>query len=288
MRNEDGRGKLADTSAAEVREGGLSWGDFDEGDADAALETVREQCRLMEAGGGAGAMDWNLAEKVESLLSNAGNELIDHGFHSADFYCSHFTAFALEAVADYDPGSPQAGMTAMEYDRSYSGLNILVEDLGSLALKGDGNPVGMFAAYVKDYSLGYIRPLGKCVYEYLPADEPDGAAPGYQIERRVIPCLTALILAGEIDLDREIYDYYHVIPDTRIPFVEDSLNELITVQEAAEILGVSSARVKKMVADRVLDGFKRDGRVWLAKAAVEKRAEYIAEHGTPKRGKGRK
>ena len=60
-----------------------------------------------------------------------------------------------------------------------------------------------------------------------------------------------------------------------------------TVQEAAEMLGVSASRVKKMVADKVIDGFKRDGRVWLSRVAVQRRADYIAEHGRPTRGKAK-
>ena len=54
------------------------------------------------------------------------------------------------------------------------------------------------------------------------------------------------------------------------------------------MLGVSAARVKKMVADRVLDGFKRNGKVWISKAEVQSRIDYIAEHGKPKRGRSAK
>ena len=69
------------------------------------------------------------------------------------------------------------------------------------------------------------------------------------------------------------------------PQFDSKISNYVTVGEAAKILGVSDSRVKKMVADRVLDGFKRESRVYLSKLDVDQRKEYIERHGKPTKGK---
>ena len=143
------------------------------------------------------------------------------------------------------------------------------------------------AVYIKDYSFGYIKPFGDCLYAVEDIGE-DGLDDGAPLHLRVAMRIERDVLSGTIDLEKELSDYYHEIPETAIKILGDSLNDLVTVQEAAEALGVSAARVKKMLADGVLDGFKCAGRLRVSKAAVDERIEYIAEHGKPTRGKSRK
>ena len=44
------------------------------------------------------------------------------------------------------------------------------------------------------------------------------------------------IRSGAIDLEKELYDYYHDLPEAAIKILGDSLNDLVTVQEAADAL----------------------------------------------------
>jgi hypothetical protein len=66
------------------------------------------------------------------------------------------------------------------------------------------------------------------------------------------------------------------------------MGDLIPVGEASVILKVSEARVKKMAEDRVLDGYKRNNRVYVSKADVEQRKAYIEKHGKPTKSSARK
>jgi hypothetical protein len=104
----------------------------------------------------------------------------------------------------------------------------------------------------------------------------------------VLPDLARRILSGEINIRQELHDYYHVIPDEGIPRINERMRELMSVQDAAAALGVTASRVKKMVADGVIDGFKRDGKLYLAKEGVEARKLFIEQFGKPTRGKAKK
>ena len=64
--------------------------------------------------------------------------------------------------------------------------------------------------------------------------------------------------------------------------------ELITSIEAAHMLGVTRARISKMVQDGLLTGVSGLSTNFILKADVDTRLAYIAEYGKPRRGKGRK
>lgn len=276
--------KIGEISIREIEGQQMTVVDFDEDDLEGVLDNLRNQCLAVEDTRETAKMDWDMLEKSIRLFDNAecsyfygnGGDLL-----RLDFYQVDPSPFLCSEVPGYDADAPWDDEGAINYDRTYSTIRILIEDLDRV-----------FAVYLKDYTLGHIRPLGRCIYGYEPADVPDEC--GYeeysriQIRRRILPYLEELCMSGQINLPEEIYDYYHVIPDSKIINIEERLNDLMTVQEAAKMLGVSASRVKKMVADKVLDGFKRDGRVWLSKVAVQRRVDYIAENGKPKRGKARK
>ncbi len=61
--------------------------------------------------------------------------------------------------------------------------------------------------------------------------------------------------------------------------------EWITQKDAFEMLGVSHARLSKMVQDSKLRGIKGYANSWVLKADVDARIAYIKEHGKPTRGK---
>lgn len=109
-----------------------------------------------------------------------------------------------------------------------------------------------------------------------------------RVNEAIMPDLARRILSGEINICQELHDYYHIIPDEKIPTIKNRMSELVSVQEAAETLAVTASRVKKMVADGVLDGFKHDGKLYLSKQGVEARKKYIERYGKPTRGKAKK
>lgn len=187
-----------------------------------------------------------------------------------DFYSMELEDWLREELSAKVPTKEIVG--AIQYDRTYGNIHILVEVL-----------LGMYAVYLKDYNFGHIKPLGDCIYEL---DEKSLIKNSEEyLKKEILPDLSRRILNGEIDLDKELYDYYHVLTNQYIPWMEKKIMEYITVPEAASILGVSQSRVKKMVEDRVLDGFKRDNRVFLSKAHVEQRKAYIEKYGKPTKGK---
>lgn len=262
--------KISEKTLSEIVEGGYSWSDFESREeafcgieaAKAAGDTEREMGEILKAK--------YLTEKEERTIVDA--ESID----SCDFYSFELTSFARLAYAHGSCRWNDMATGAIDYDRSYDGIRVLVEDMGDIC-----------AVYIKDYSFGYIKPFGECLYAVDDIGEDD-LGEDVPLHLRVAMKIERDVLSGAIDLERELNDYYHEIPETAIKILGDSLNDLVTVQEAAEALGVSTARVKKMLADGVLDGFKCAGRLRISKAAVMERIKYIAEHGKPTRGKSRK
>jgi excisionase family DNA binding protein len=192
------------------------------------------------------------------------------GVSRLDFFSIELATWLREELSSKVPAKESVGV--LTYDRTYRDIYVLVEVLQEV-----------YAVYLKDYNFGHIKPLGECVYmlDEQDAVESDEA----YLYAQVLPDLSNRISNGEINLDKELYDYYHTLPDEYIPFIEKNLSDHITVAEAAKILGVSDARIKKMVEDRVLDGFKRDKRVYLSKADVEQRKVYIEQHGKPTKNK---
>lgn len=251
--------KLADKTLAEIVEGGYSWDDF---------EPREEAIKALP--------DYEATRKIEYLDEKAENSLLDiESLGACEFHSLALSSYARLAYAGGSCDWNDRALGAIDYDRSYEGAQILIEVM-----------TGICAVYLKDYEFGYIKPFGECLYtdEDFEGDGIEDAS----IEIRAAMKLERDIRSGKIDLRKELFDYYHDIPETAMKILGDSLNDLVTVQEAAEALGVSTARVKKMVSDGVLDGFKCEGRLRISKAAVEHRKSYIAEHGKPTRGKARK
>ena len=187
-----------------------------------------------------------------------------------DFFSLKLAAWLREELSAKTPQKEIVGV--LTYDRSYGDIHILVEVLDDV-----------YAVYLKDYNFGHIKPLGECVY--ILDDQIHMEDRNAYFHTHIMPDLGRRIISGEINLDKELYDYYHVLPDSFIPFIENNVSDHITVAEAASILGVSNSRIKKMVEDRVLDGFKRDNRVFLSKADVELRKSYIEKYGKPTKAK---
>lgn len=183
-----------------------------------------------------------------------------------DFFSLELATWLREELSEKTPTKESVG--ALTYDRAYGNMNIMVEVLD-----------GVYAVYLKDYSFGHIKPLGECVY--ILDDQIHVEQCNAYLHAQIMPDLSNRILSGEINLDKELYDYYHILPDAFIPFIENNVSDHISVAEAAAILGVSDTRIKKMVEDRVLDGFKRENRVYLSKDDVEQRKAYIEKHGRP-------
>ena len=187
-----------------------------------------------------------------------------------NFFSLELAAWLREEISTKTPVKDIVG--ALTYDRSYGDIYILVEVLD-----------GVYSVYLKDYNFGHVKPLGECVY--ILDDQIRVENCEAYLFAQIMPDLSRRILSGEINLDKELYDYYHILPNAYIPFIENNVSDHITVSEAAAILGVSDARIKKMVEDRVLDGFKRDNRVYLSKADVEHRKVFIEKHGKPTKSK---
>jgi hypothetical protein len=182
----------------------------------------------------------------------------------ADFFTVKLSSEFRNYLSSLTPEKESVGV--LDYDRSYGDIHILVEVMEDV-----------YAIYLKDYNFGHIKPLGECIYEVnCKNNVSDYECYLYEV---ILPDLIRKISDGEIDMDKEVYDYYHILPDA--PFDVSRISDHVTVSEAAKILGVSDSRVKKMVADRVLDGFKRESRVYLSKLDVEQRKEYIEKHGKP-------
>lgn len=259
--------RLEDVSLRQIVEDCLWWSDFEDGPNDPKLKEEAARNDEMYA-------------KFMFLNQQETGELFDLSTLSiADFYTVELNELARFALADGESDEDAFRDSEVEFDRDYSGIRILIEDM-----------IDMWAVYMKDYSLGYIQPLGMCVYpcEYdEDTDVHDPESLREHIERYILPALALEIWEGNIDLRQEIYNYYHHLPDIESPLLKDRVNleGLLTVNEAAAKLGVSGPRVKKMIAERTLDGFKHGGNVLITESSVLKRLRYIEEHGKPMRGK---
>ncbi|MBR0406251.1 MAG: helix-turn-helix domain-containing protein [Eggerthellaceae bacterium] len=262
--------RIADVTLAEIVDAGYCWEDFEpRKDAIEALAEARGQSADSD-------FDIDSVLKVAYLSEKEEDEIIDvESINRCDFHSMELTSYARLAYGKGSCSWNERALGAIDYDRSFDDIRILVEDMGDIC-----------AVYIKDYGFGYIKPFGECLYALEDFEEYADEEAGNVL--RLSLKLEDDIRSGVIDLEKELYDYYHELPETAIKILGDSLNDLVTVQEAADALGVSAARVKRMLADGVLDGFKCGGRLKISKAAVEDRIRYIAEHGKPTRGKARK
>lgn len=258
----------------------------------------------------------NIAEQQQKgeLMKNTKIKAFDIHVSKCDFYSMSLSNALRQEIVELNERDDRR--SALDYDRSLGDLYVIVELMD----------LDLYWAYLKDYNFGHMKPLGKCIYDFKLPGEPEmpkyyegeeyiPAIPDFGLneenhprdedyERKysewretfttterlmlgVLPDLSSRIESGEIDITQEAFDYYHRIPSEPIPRVKDRMLELISVQEAAKILNVTNSRVKKMVADKVLDGFTRDGKLYLSKQGVVDRSEYIKKHGKPTRGKAK-
>lgn len=224
--------------------------------------------------------------KVNLLDQMDTGTLLDRdSFHRADFYEVDFNDYArlFLAKGEYSEKGHLRGKE-IDYLRDYSGIKLLIQDLGDV-----------YALYLKDYEFGFIRPLGMCIYECYPEDERELTEKyGREafIRDHVLLELENVIWEDDFDLKQELYDYYHNIPDINSPLIEAQMDieGLLTSKEASEKLGVSLQRIKQMVDDRLLDGYKFGSKLLITSSSVDQRLEYIKNHGgkKPTRGKPRK
>ncbi|MBR0404096.1 MAG: hypothetical protein IJI68_02670 [Eggerthellaceae bacterium] len=260
--------KIEETTIGQIAWDGLTWEDF--GGREAAIAAWRED----------GRADRDSARKAAFLDDREGGRVIeDDEIRKIDVYSLKLTDFARIGLANADPEPGEIG-GPLWYDRTYGDMSVIVEVMWGVA-----------AAYLKDYNFGYVKPLGECIYDAWGEEcETPEYDPLELLTQRVIPEIELDILNGKIDLAQELYDYYHVLPAADNPFIRRRIDpaDFMSVAEASEALGVSGARVKKMAIDRVIGGFKRDGKLWLSRDEVQERIDYIAEHGKPTRCKGPK
>ncbi|MEE0706546.1 MAG: helix-turn-helix domain-containing protein [Adlercreutzia sp.] len=261
--------KLRDKSLQEIIDGYLWWSDFEEDPND--FEQMRKAIQE----------DEQAADKISFLSQQEEGSLLDRSsFRKLDFYEVDFTELARLAIAggQYLAGGAPVDR-AVDYMADYSDLKLLIQDMGDI-----------FALYLKDYSFGYIKPLGMCVYEYpLSAElvELDESKRADFIKESILLCIENDLWEEDFDLKGELYGYYHDIPDMSSPLIEQKMNfdGLLSVKEVADMLDVSAARVKKMCADKLLDGYKFHGKLLISQSSVKRRIEYIEEHGLPTRKK---
>lgn len=262
--------RLKDKSLPEIIDEYLWWSDFEDDPEDRAQlrETLKE--------------DSGLVDKIRFLNQQEEGTLLDRSsFMKLHFYGVEFTELARLGVAE---GQYLAEATPVsqevDYPKDYSNLRLLIQDMGDV-----------FALYLKDYAFGYIKPLGMCVYEYpLSSTGPtdlNGPDRSEFIKECILLCIENDLWGEAIDLKNEIYSYYHDIPNMDGSFIEQrmDLEGLLSVKEVAAMLKVSDARVKKMVADKLIDGYKFDGKLLISQSSVKRRIDYIEEHGLPTRKK---
>lgn len=261
--------QLKDKSLREIINEHLWWEDFEESPEDAA--------RLLE-----GVEDTSKEVNKISFLNHQeeGSLLDESSFRKLDFYEIDFTDFARLGIAEgllVDENEQQE--CGFDYRKDYGNLHLVIQDIGDV-----------FALYLKDYGFSYMKPLGMGVFEYPTIEELLSLSEGDRgryIKECVLSEIELNLWEDDFDLKKEMYDYYHDVPGVGSPLIKQKmdLNSLLSVQEAAAVLDVSSARVKKMIADRVLEGFKFEGKLLVSELSVTKRIKFIEEHGKPTRNK---
>lgn len=261
--------KLKDKSLQDIIDEYLWWTDFEEDPED--INQIREAIK----------QDMNAIDKINFLNQQEEGNLLDRSsFRKLDFYEVEFTELARLAIAEGQyciDGEPKAH--EIDYMRDYSDLRLLIQDMGDI-----------FALYLKDYAFGYIKPLGMCVYEYPLSPELlelDDSNRADFIKESILLCIENDLWEEDFDLKGELYNYYHDIPDIDSPFIQKrmDLGGLLSVKEAAERLDVTQTRVKKMVQDRQLDGYKYGNKLLISESSVTNRIKYIEKHGKPTRKK---
>lgn len=261
---------LESTTLKSIVEDGLEWGDF--GGEESGKAELRKLLDKVDS-------DEHVEKAIYLDDQEAGNVIAVEGLYKPEFYSFELTSFARLRLAG---GSVDGGaIGAVDYDRSYDNIRLLVEVM-----------FGICAVYIKDYSFGYIKPFGDCIYDFNEGNGLMKIDPEVFLEEMIIPKLELDILEGRVDLAKELYDYYHRIPGGNNPFTKQLVNrdDFMSVQEAAKALGISEGRTKRLVEEHTLDGYKigEERALWLSRDQVQRRIDYIAEHGKPTRGKSKK
>lgn len=261
--------KLNDKSLQEIIDEYLWWSDFEEDPDDIAQ--MREALK----------QDAKAIDKINFLNQQEEGNLLDRSsFRKLDFYEVEFTELARLAIAEGQYGQDgESRAQEIDYMKDYSDLRLLIQDMGEI-----------FALYLKDYAFGYIKPLGMCIYEYPLSPELlelDESKREDFIKESILLCIENDLWEEGFDLKGELYNYYHNIPDINSSFIQKRMdsNGLLSVKESAERLGVTQTRVKKMVQDRLLDGYKYGNKLLISESSVMSRIEYIDKHGKPTRKK---
>ncbi len=259
--------KLSEISMENLIYSDLLWEDFEEDPHD---ENLLEALR---------SIDSDARKKIDFLNQAESGELLDMGtLCKLDFYEVDFSEFARWFIAkgQYDPDGNTTS-DELGYSRDYSDLKLLIQDMGDR----------LCLLYLRDYSFGFIMPLGLCEIEYGPDFEDTDLDRETFFAKCTLPEIQIELWDERFNLGGKIFDYYHTLPDIDSPLIKDrvSLKSLLTVKEAAKVLDVSEARVKKMVADKILEGFKFGNKLLVTAASLNSRLAQIEQSGKPTRGK---
>ena len=259
--------KLSDISMEDLINSSLLWSDFEEDP-----ENKSSMKELI-------ASDFENYEKILFLNQVENGELLDkESLQKLDFYEVDFTEYARWFIAkgQYRPDDSRVDKD-VEYSKDFSNLKLLIQDLGNQT----------FLLYLRDYSFGLIQPLGYCEIEYGSDFDETTMDRGTFFREHSLSDIQLELWESGLDLEKEIYDYYHNLPDVESPLIRDLVNidNLLTVKDAAKKLDVSEARVKKMVSDKILEGFKFGNKLLISSSSVQSRIMQIEESGKPTRGK---
>lgn len=165
--------------------------------------------------------------------------------------------FSYELRSTLDSFRENSGSkNLLDYSEDYNSINLLVEPLGDL-----------YCAYLKDYEFGYIKGFDKTVF--IPEE---GAGCFYDKVDECLEDLLKKIESHEINLDSELYNYYHEIPEEGLKHY-NYLKDAISIKEAARLLGKSESRVQALIDNRQLDAYRYQGRVYINPKSVLNRAD---------------
>lgn len=267
--------KLTDISMEDLITSTLFWEDFEEDplDSDSMNALIKR--------------DPETALKIRFLDQVEEGSLLDkQSFHKLDFYEVEFNEYARLYLAEgqYSPDGLCHG-DDVDYCKDYSDIKLLIQDVTM-----SSSDEGLFALYLKDYTFGFINPLGVCIYPFYFDDgsrEQYDEDPEAFIREHVLLQFESEFWEDDFDLKQELFDYYHNLPDVHHPLLSNraNLDGLLTAKTVSEKLGVSIPRVMKMVEEGSIDGYKFGGKLLITQSSVEKRLRYIEEHGKPTRGK---
>ena len=143
--------KLSEKTLAEMVEAGYSWADF---------ESREESLQGIDAAKAEGdtkrEMDDTL--KLTYLAEKEERSIVDvESMHVCDFHSFELTSFARLAYAHGSCSWNDRATGAIDYDRSYDDIRVLIEDMGDIC-----------AVYIKDYGFGYIKlTFGNWLYVVL-------------------------------------------------------------------------------------------------------------------------